>query len=413
VTGIARASRQDETIKRWGAGGNGDNWHMTWAPDDTQFSALCDGAGFDDPPVATYNASLLRIQGDPLDLRFTQVAGYPHLVDDFADPALFDRARYYGFGTLAAGGHVYQYLSTFNTPLDLSGAAAGLTFNGAKLIYSADGGATWRNQDGTTPVSWPGWGERSRDTLVFFEEPQRAFSLITMLQMGQDYRANRDGYAYGYAPNGETDGTMNEMVLFRVPVGQLLDRSRYEFFQARNADGSARWTQDIQARGVVHTFPRGWVNVRSHPYAWHPSVVYDEPLDLYLMANWGMGTDGDMWFTRPSYLGLWWAATPWGPWEQFHEETVWTPAGDMAARAYQPQIAPKWIAADGRSFWLVWTDFQAPADRDPMKDLEEDIARFRQGQISFGEFQAHRSAMAPYYAFNAQCVDLTLRSHAR
>jgi len=27
-------------------------------------------------------------------------------------------------------------------------------------------------------------------------------------------------------------------------------------------------------------------------------------------------------------------------------------------RAYQPQIAPKWIAEDGRSLWLVWTDFQ-------------------------------------------------------
>ena len=30
----------------------------------------------------------------------------------------------------------------------------------------------------------------------------------------------------------------------------------------------------------------------------------------------------------------------------------------QVARAYQPQIAPKWISDDGKSFWLVWTDFQ-------------------------------------------------------
>jgi hypothetical protein len=78
------------------------------------------------------------------------------------------------------------------------------------------------------------------------------------------------------------------------------------------------------------------------------------------MANWGMGCDpqGNEWFRKPSYLGLWTAPRPWGPWQQIHEETAWTPAGDANARAYQPQIAPKWIAADGSSFWLVWTDFQ-------------------------------------------------------
>ena len=28
------------------------------------------------------------------------------------------------------------------------------------------------------------------------------------------------------------------------------------------------------------------------------------------------------------------------------------------ARAFAPQIPAKWIAADGKSFWLVWSDFQ-------------------------------------------------------
>ena len=56
-----------------------------------------------------------------------------------------------------------------------------------------------------------------------------------------------------------------------------------------------------------------------------------------------------------------------------------TPDRDDNARAYQPQIAPQWIAPDGKSFWLVWTDFQVVPGRD-----------------------------RPYYAFNAQRVAVEL-----
>ena len=95
------------------------------------------------------------------------------------------------------------------------------------------------------------------------------------------------------------------------------------------------------------------------------------------MANWGMGCAPDgMWFGKPSYLGFWSAPHPWGPWTQIHEEKEWTPAGDKNARAYQPQIASKWIAADGKSFWLVWTDFQFVGPQ------------------------------RPYYSFNTQKVEL-------
>jgi hypothetical protein len=61
-----------------------------------------------------------------------------------------------------------------------------------------------------------------------------------------------------------------------------------------------------------------------------------------------------------------------------HEDTDWTPGGDKAARCYQPQVAPKWVSADGKSFWLVWTDFQ---------DLK---------------------GGKPYYSFNVQKVEVRL-----
>jgi hypothetical protein len=363
---------------------------------------MCDGWGFTDSPELFYNSRMLGISDGPRDAKFYDLPGYPLLatsIDGMNDLQWLNTTHYYNFGTLALDGHLYQYMSTFNRPfrtdeLQKPDFTNPVRFNGAKLIYSPDQGRTWHNQDGSTPVVWEDWTKRSRETLVFLEEDQEALSLLTVLQMGKNYAHNRDGFIYVYAPNGITDGTMNELVMFRVPKRQILDRGAYEYFAGLRADGNATWSKDTQSRKPVHTFPRGWVNTMVHPYAWHPSVVYNAPLGLYMMANWGMGTGtaeidpfsgvkvDSAWFAKPSYLGFWVAQNPWGPWEQIHEETAWMPEADAAARAYEPQIAPKWIAPDGKSFWLVWTDFQ-------IKGSKQDQRR-------------------PYYAFNTQRVDLIL-----
>jgi len=343
--------RVDETLQR--TGGSGDNWHMTWAANDKQYVALCDGEGWSDVAGYTgqrYNTRVYALDGAPPNLRFEHLPGYPDLPSEQSPNV----NRYYGFGILALGKCLYHFLSTPNQIFDMPDAR----FIGAKLIYSTDEGQSWKNQDGG-PVRWEEWNERSRDNMVFFREPGEAFSLLSVLQMGRDYEHNADGYVYVYAPNGNEEGTMNQLVMFRVRKDRILDRSAYEFFVSRNPDGTANWSKDINERGVVHTFPSGWVNRRLHPYAWHPSLAYNPALGVYMMASWGTGCYPDgMWWGKPSYLGFWIAQRPWGPWTQAHEETAWTPLGDENARAYQPQIAPKWIARDGRSFWLVFTDVQ-------------------------------------------------------
>lgn len=402
--------RRDDIVVRYG--GNGDNWHMSWAADDRQYVSLCDGAGFTDQLTRFYNSRMLAIRGGPHDAEFQDLPSYPVL----AAPMQLPRdVRYYNFGTLALDGQLYQFMSTFNRAfrpdeLEKPDLDDLVHFNGAKLIYSPDNGRTWRNQDGSAPVTWESWNQRSRDTMVFFNEPQGAFSLLTILQMGQNYEHNRDGYVYVYGTNGNTDGTMNELVLFRVPRGNLRDRRYFEYF-AGDSNG-VKWVTDIEARRVVHTFPRGWVNKLAHPYAWHPSVVYNSGLGLYMMANWGMGnTPSGIWFGKPSYLGFWIAKNPWGPWAQIHEETEWLPAGDKLARAYEPQIAPKWIAADGKSFWLVWTDFQGNGD-ERLKLFWKEYGR-KADSNTITERDVAQSAMLmrqcmPYYSFNVQRVDLVV-----
>lgn len=358
MTKITSIKRLDGTTHR--SGGSGDNWHMTWANDDKQYVALCDGRGWPEIPGYTgksYNTRVYAIRGAAPDYAFEHLSGYPDL---YSEPSP-DVNRYYGFGILALDGYIYHFLSTPNHPFGLPNPR----FVGAKLIYSPDNGQSWRNQDGS-PLRWERWDERNHQNMTFFYEQGDAFSLLTMLQMGKNYEYNTDGYVYVYAPNGNEEGSMNELVMFRVPKDTILDTATYEYFVECKPDGTANWSHDINVRGIVYTFPAGWVNTKIHPYAWHPSVVYNSPLKLYMMVNWGMGcaTDG-MWFGRPSYLGFWIAENPWGPWTQVHEETDWMPEGDSAARAYQPQISPKWISKDGKSFWLVFTDFQRVADKSP------------------------------------------------
>jgi hypothetical protein len=125
-------------------------------------------------------------------------------------------------------------------------------------------------------------------------------------------------------------------------------------------------------------------------------------------AGIGCAPDGSE-FGKPSYFGCWVSSTPWGPWRQIHEETAWTPGNDLAARAYAPQIAPKWIAADGKSFWLIWADLQG------IRSFARDRALL-EASLEKADTSEKRSAVMsdftrrymPRYAFNAQRVDLKL-----
>jgi len=384
----------------------GDCYDMTWCSGNEQFVAVNEGTGWMHRPKGFYDSRLWTIRGDVREGRFSAVDGYPGSSDSTRPD---DASHYYGHGLLAARGRVFQFLTTLDRAKDRP-----RHWVGAKLIYSGDNGRTWRNQDGTYPVVWEDWSMQSRGRLVFFREPDESFSLLSVLQMGCDYAANRDGYVYVYGLNGNVDGRMNELVMFRVPLAELLDRRAYEYFGGRSGDGRARWVKDIESRAVVHTFPRGWVNRRNLfpdglvEESWLPSVVYNEPLSLYLMASAGIGCAADgTEYGKPSYLGLWVSSTPWGPWRQIHEETAWMPGGDVAARAYGARIAPQWIARDGRSFWLVWADCQGIASmaRD-QSVLDADLKKADGPQARSAIMIDFTRRYIPRYAFNAQRVDL-------
>ncbi len=402
--GIRAVLRRDDTILR--LGGLGDSFEMTWESQNRQYLIVNDGTGWAEKPKAFYDTRLWTLTGHMPDAVHSEVRGYPEFNETTRPENI---APYFGHGLLAVQGRLVQFLSTLDRATDRP-----RHWVGSKLIYSDDSGRTWCNQDGSSPVVWEDWKAQSRERLTFFQEPDECFSLLSILQMGRDYSANRDGYVYVYGLNGCIDGRMNELMMFRVPITQLLNRQSYEYFGGRRGNGGARWVKDIQSRAVVHTFPRGWVN-RTNLFAgdlvvesWLPSIVYNEPLGLYLMISAGIGCAADgTEFGKPSYLGVWVSSTPDGPWSQVHEEMAWTPAGDSAARAYAPRIAPQSIAPDGRSLWLVWSDLKGVltfARDEPLMTAALDKADSPEKRSAIQSDFIRR--WMPGFSFNAQRVDL-------
>ncbi len=404
AAGIRSIVRRDQTLLK--LGGVGDGFKMTWAADDLQYTVVNDGTGWVDKPKAYYNARLWTVGGGPKQAVFADVSGYPELNNAArAD----DAPQYFGHDVLAVRGQMFQFLSTLEPAGDRP-----RHWSGAKLIYSADNGRSWRNQDGSSPVIWENWNEQSPERLVF-KEMHGCFSLLSILQMGRDYSANRDGYVYVYGLNGSDDGRMNELVMFRAPLTGLLSRRNYEFFGGRIDNGGARWVKDIEARAIVHTFPRGWVNSANlFPgdlvvESWLPGVVYNEGLGIYMMSSAGIGCapDGTA-FGKPSYLGFWIASTPWGPWRQVHEDTAWQPGNDPAARAYAPQIAPKWIAADGKSCWLVWADLRGLSSfRDYSEAMDAALEKADSPEARSAIIADFTRRYLPGYSFHTQRIDFT------
>jgi hypothetical protein len=282
---IKSVVRREETILRYG--GDGDNFHMTWAADDRQYVSLSDGQGWFDNPTGgwCFNSRLYSVQGGPRSARFDDVPGYPRL----------------------------------------------------------------------TP--------------------------------------------------------RNELVMFRVPKAQFLNRSAYEYFAGLQANGHATWTKGIGERAVVHTFPRGWENdpslTKHDAYGWTPSVTSNAPLRLYMITSWetGQPPNGEL-FGGPSYLDLWVASRPWGPWRQINEETAWCSGNDLNARTYSPQIAPKWIAKGSKSFWLVWTDYQNLGGQNALSRPDKLVEKTADPNKAWQDTLDFMRKCMPYYAFNTQRVVL-------
>jgi hypothetical protein len=403
---IRSAVVRGDTIVR--LGGDGGSGFLTWTSDDRQLATLLDGSSWPRDQGPFWHSRVFALHGRPEAMEAEELESYPEMP---IYPDLYSNITppYYGLTLLAVGDTIYQYLSTSTIkPFDAEvRVVPGMHLNAAKLIYSPDNGRTWQNQDGSSPVVREVVGEQRPDRMVFLEETNSAFSLLSFLQMGRAYRENRDGFAYVYSPNGYVDGRMNELVMFRVPTSRILDRDSYEFFAGRSKSREPGWTPDIKGRVPVHVFPSGRMPEHFN-ISWLPTVGYIPALGGYLMI--AGSAPGDVGIKPkdigPGYLGMWVSESPWGPWTQIFEDEAWTPGADTGARASAPAIAPAWIAADGLSLWFIWMDTQLAADGPGEDEL---LAAMRTTDMSLAvPGRREWGRCHPGYCVNAQRIDLTV-----
>lgn len=322
-----------------------DNWPLTWADDDTLYTAYGDGNGFAPFVAAKLSLGLARVTGTP-----------PKFVGENIRSASLEKTGDGRNGPKASGllcvdGVLYLW-------------ARNLT--NSQLAWSSDHGKNW---------AWAGWK---------FTE---SFGCPTFLNFGRDNAGARDGFDYLYSPDANSAyERADRMVLARAPKDRLRERATYEFFVKTDIQGKPVWSPDIGQRGAVFADPGN---------CYRSGITYNAGLKRYLWCQIGPGND-----TRfAGGLAIYDAPEPWGPWTTAYSAENWDIGpGETAS------LPAKWISADGRTMHLVFSGDDCfsvrqatvvlRAKADALPDLSSVSPDLKTPQMENGEVLAGRRVRA-------------------
>jgi len=288
------------TIVRKAKGG--DNWPLTWADDDHQYTAYGDGNGFEPRLPEKLGMGLARIAGGPEDFVGTNLRAAD--IENKGQGPAGQKAS----GMLMVDGVLY-----------LLARNAG----NSRLAWSADHGQSW---------TWADW------------EFTTSFGCPTFLNYGKNYAGARDAYVYVYSHDSASAyDPADRMVLARVLKDKLKERDAYEFFMRLDAEGKLVWTKSIDERGAVFEHPGR---------CYRSGITYCAGLKRYLWVQILYGTQGgqreDTRFAGG--FAIFDAPEPWGPWTTAYFTKKWDVGpGETAS------FPVKWMSEDGRTLWLVFS----------------------------------------------------------
>jgi hypothetical protein len=286
-----------------------DNWPMTWADDDKQYTVWGDGAGFGSGNwLYKVRLGVARIEGGAGDYTAHNVAGGFH-----AEHLAQVSGKSYGI--ISVNGVLYMWVGPGSGPD---------SYRESRLYRSPDHGASWR------AAKWAFSGDDG-------------FFLPTFLQFGRDNALARDDYVYSYAPHIETREWQvhrpGEIALMRAPAGALMQRDAWEFFAGTTPAGEPRWTRHSDERVPVF---RDTVNG-----VMRTSAIFVPGLERYLLIT-------EHSERARGNIGVYDAPTPWGPWTTAYFTTGFG-APHIAPTTFFWNLAPKWMGPEGRRFVLVFT----------------------------------------------------------
>ncbi|SRR5579883_1915653 len=297
IKGIRWAGK--ETIVRKARGS--DNWPLTWADDDDQYTAYGDGRGFEPFVPRKLGLGFSRIEGDPP--RFRGINILSSTGEQLGDGAASRKAS----GILCVEGVLYLWTRNAGN---------------AQLAWSKDHGKTWE---------WADWKFTT------------SFGCPTFLNFGKNYAGARDQFVYVYSQDADSAyRAADHMVLARVPKNRIGERESYEFFRSWDTKGRPLWTKVIDERGAVFTHKGK---------CYRSSITYDSGLQRYLWVQILPGTEGKKADTRfEGGLAIYDSPEPWGPWTTVYFTEKWDVApGETAS------FPAKWMSTEGKSMYLVFS----------------------------------------------------------
>ena len=278
-----------------------DNWPLTWADDDRQYTAYGDGWGFEPLLAKKRGLGFARVEGDAADFKGENILSPTG--EQFGGGGTAKKAS----GILCVDGILHLWTRNAGN---------------AQLAWSMDHGTTWE---------WADW------------KLTTSFGCPTFLNFGKNYAWARDDWAYVYSHDADSAyKAADRMVLARVPKGRIRERPAYEFFRGLDAQGQPLWSTEIGDRAAVFTHKGR---------CYRSGITYDAGLKRYLWVQIIPGTEGKRVDTRfEGGFAVYDAPEPWGPWTTVFFTEKWDVGPGESS-----SFPTRWMSADGRTIHLVFS----------------------------------------------------------
>jgi len=284
-----------DTIIRRASGS--DNWPITWADDDNQYTAYGDGWGFEPKTKKKLSLGIAKIVGSPPDFRGVNIR--TDSGERIGQGAKGAKAS----GMLCVDGVLYMLVR--NT-------------SNSQIAWSADHGKNWK---------WCDWKFTT------------SFGAPTFLNFGKNYAGARDDFVYIYSHDSDSAyEPADKMVMARVPKDRIIKRDAYEFFKGLNDWRQPIWTKDIHEMRAVFINPGR---------CYRAGITYNPGLKRYLWCQ-TIYNKNDMRFKGG--MGIFDAPEPWGPWTTVYYTEQWDVGpGETSS------LPTKWMSKNGKTCYLLFS----------------------------------------------------------
>lgn len=287
-----------------------DNWPVTWGADGHLYASWGDGGGFGGSnTTGRVSLGFGRFEGaDPQTATGVNInGGVSPTSGNSSWPNSTGAGSGKSYGIISLSGVLYAWIGP---------GSGNESFQVMQLYKSTDDGGTWSAVSG---VSVNGTNATALNLIM-----------PTILQMGQDYGLNEDGYVYSYwiglkNSSGLVLQSPGEIYLSRVPVGSIETMAAYEWLTATTPTWGA--VAD-RVPCFEHAGGIGWCM---------SGITYIEAVDLYVMC-----VQEDV--VNAGNLSIYWARNPWGPWTQCFTTAAFG-SGTLEDTLFGAYVAPKWQGA--------------------------------------------------------------------